>query len=126
LIRPIVSGYLLALSVLDPRAQGGRILNDSPEAITTLALLNLIRLLAAELVAGQHRHDVEQVVAAIDRKLDSTPLPRGIDVNDARAGITRARDLLRPYVAQLRKQARAAQISDGLKASPKRPSRLLQ
>jgi hypothetical protein len=113
--------------VLDPRAQGGRILNDSPEAnVTTLALLNLIRLLAAELVAGQHRHDVEQVVAAIDRKLDSTPLPRGIDVYDARAGITRARDLLRPYVAQLRKQARAAQISDGLKASPKRPSRLLQ
>jgi hypothetical protein len=102
-------------------------MNDTSQAnVTTLALLNLIRLLAAELVAGQHRHDVEQVVAAIDRKLDATPLPRGIDVNDARAGITRARGLLRPYVAQLRKQARTAQISDGLKASTKRPSRLLQ
>jgi hypothetical protein len=102
-------------------------MSGSPEEnVTTLALLNLIRLLAAELVAGQHRHDVEQVVAAIDRKLDATPLPRDIDVNDARAGITRARDLLRPYVAQLRKQARAARITDSLKASAKRPSRLLQ
>jgi hypothetical protein len=63
-------------------------MSDLPEAnIATMALLNLIRLLATELVAGEHRHDVAKVIAAMDRKLDSTPLPRGIDVNDARAGI---------------------------------------
>ena len=106
---------------------GGYPVNDSPEAnVTTLALLNLIRLLAAELVAGAHRYDVEKVVAAIDLKLDTTPLPRGIDVNDARAGIKRARDLLRPYVAQLRKQARSARAVDSLKASSGKPPRLLQ
>jgi hypothetical protein len=100
------------IGYLEPRPRGDFHMSDSPEVnVTTLALLNLIRLLAAELVAGQHRHDVEQVVAAIDRKLDSTPLPRGINVNDARTGITRARDLLRPYVAQLRKQARTARVS---------------
>jgi hypothetical protein len=86
-------------------------MRDAPEIdVTTLALLNLIRLLAAELVAGEHRHDVEKVIAAIDRKLNSTPLPRGTDMNDARAGITRARELLRPYVAHLRDRARAAQM----------------
>jgi hypothetical protein len=86
---------------------------NSPEnSVTVLALLNLIRLLAAELVAGEHRHDIDRVIAAIDRKLNSTPLPRGIDVNDARAGIARARELLRPYVANLREQARAARLGD--------------
>ena len=100
-------------------------MNNAPEAnVTTLALLNLIRLLAAELVAGAHRHDVEKVIAAIDHKLNSTPLPRGIDVNDARAGIARARDLLRPHVAHLRQQAREARVADSLKAS--RVPRLLQ
>ena len=73
-------------------------MNDPVANATTLALLNLIRLLAAELVAGAHRHDVEQVIAAIDRKLNFTPLLRGFDVNDAGAGIQRARDLLRPYI----------------------------
>jgi hypothetical protein len=92
-------------------------MSDLPEKdVTTLALLNLIRLLAAELVAGGHRHDVERVVAAIDRKLNSTPLPRGIDVNDARAGIARARELLRPYVVHLRDQARAARVKDRAKS----------
>jgi hypothetical protein len=97
----------------------------SQVGVTTLALLNLIRLLAAELVAGEHRHDVDRVIAAIDRKLNSTPLPRGIDVNDARVGIARARELLRPYIGQLRKQAGAARVVDSLKTSVK-PRRLLQ
>jgi hypothetical protein len=98
---------------------------NSPEnSVTVLALLNLIRLLAAELVAGEHRHDIDRVIAAIDRKLNSTPLPRGIDVNDARAGIARARELLRPYVANLREQARAARLGDISKTT--RAPRLLQ
>ena len=100
-------------------------MNDPVANATTLALLNLIRLLAAELVAGAHRHDVEQVIAAIDRKLNFTPLPRGFDVNNARAGIQRARDLLRPYIRQVRDQARAARAADASKAKDK-PPRLLQ
>ena len=80
--------------------------------ITTLALLNLIRLLAAELVAGAHRDDVAKLIRAIDRQLDATPIPAGIDVNDARAGISEARDLLRPHIARVRELAEAAQARD--------------
>ena len=90
-------------------------MNDRPqerpqETVTILALLNLIRLLAAEFVAGEHRHDVERLILAMDRKLGATPLPRGIDVNDARAGIARARELLRPYVKHVRDHAKIARI----------------
>jgi hypothetical protein len=99
-------------------------INSAENSVTLLALLNLIRLLAAELVAGEHRHDIDRVIAAVDRKLNSTPLPRGIDVNDARAGIARARELLRPYIADLREQARAARLSDISKTT--RAPRLLQ
>ena len=56
----------------------------------------MIRLLAAELVAGEHRDDLTKLIQAIDRQFDATPLPRGIDVNDARAGIRQAREHLRP------------------------------
>jgi hypothetical protein len=80
--------------------------------VTTLALLNLIRLLAAELVAGEHRDDCTKLIEAMDRQLTATPLPRGIDVNDARAGIENARKLLRPYVKRVRGQAQAALTRD--------------
>jgi hypothetical protein len=85
--------------------------------VTTLALLNLIRLLAAEMVAGEHRDDVAKLIQAMDRQLDATPLPRGIDVNDARAGIKQARDLLRPYVARVKELAEATQARDHANAS---------
>jgi len=85
--------------------------SDSPN-VTTLALLNLVRLLAAELVAGEHRDDVVKLIQALDRQLETTPLPRGIDVNDARAGIGQARELLRPYIARVRELADAARARD--------------
>ncbi|WFU39455.1 hypothetical protein QA640_34615 [Bradyrhizobium sp. CB82] len=80
--------------------------------VTTLALLNLIRLLAAELVAGEHRDDCTKLIEAMDRQLTATPLPRGIDVNDARAGIEDARKLLRPYIKHVRDQAQAVRARD--------------
>jgi hypothetical protein len=86
-------------------------MSNTPD-VTTLALLNLIRLLSAELVAGQHRDDVAKLVEAMDRQLNATPLPRGIDVNDARTGIAHAKELLRPYVAQVRQQAQSVNIRD--------------
>ena len=82
------------------------------ETVTTLALVNLIRLLAAELVAGEHRDDVDRLIQAIDRKIDKTPLPRGIDVNDARAGLADVKTLLRPVVRRVRAQAEAVKITD--------------
>ena len=64
--------------------------------IKETVLVHLVRLLAAELVAGKHRDDVEEIIHAIDRKIDQTPLPRGVDVNDARAGFLEAKKLLAP------------------------------
>jgi hypothetical protein len=86
-------------------------MSNTPD-VTTLALLNLIRLLSAELVAGQHRDDVAKLIEAMERQLNATPLPRGIDVNDARTGIARAKQLLRPYVAHVRQQAEAVHLRD--------------
>jgi hypothetical protein len=80
--------------------------------ITTLALLNLIRLLAAELVAGAHQDNVAKLIQAIERQLDATPKPAAIDINDARAGISQARDLLRPHIARVRELAEAALARD--------------
>ena len=80
------------------------------ETVATLALLNLIRLLAAELVAGAHRDDVERLIRAMDQRLDTTPMPEGTDLNAARAGIVHAKELLRPYVKHVRDQAKVARI----------------
>jgi hypothetical protein len=99
--------------------------NASQETIATLALLNLIRLLAAELGAGEQRHDVEKLIRAMDRQLTATPLPRGIDVNDARGGIARVKELLRPYIKHVRDQARIAQVR-GPRPPALRSSRYLQ
>ena len=99
--------------------------NTSQETIATLALLNLIRLLAAELVADDQRHDVEKLIQAMDRKLTATPLPRGIDVNDARAGIAHAKELLRPYVKHVRDQAKIARVR-GPRPAALRSSKYLQ
>jgi hypothetical protein len=87
-------------------------MSDMSNNVTTFALLNLIRLLAGELVAGAHRDDVTQVISAIDRQLDATPLPRGIDVNDARHGIAHARVLLSPYIARVRELAATRRARD--------------
>jgi hypothetical protein len=107
--------------------------SDTP-SVTTLALLNMIRLLAAELVAGQHRDDVTKLFRAIDRQLEATPLPRGIDVNDARSGIAEARNLLRPHLTRVRDLAEAARARDHAEAASiegdaipiSRPSKYLQ
>ena len=93
-----------------------------PEArkpdIEIAVLAHLVRLLAAELVAGKHRDDVEEVIRAIDRKIDQTPFPRGIDVNDARNGFAAARQLLIPICQALRAQAADARFSDEAKKQP--------
>jgi hypothetical protein len=96
------------------------------DSVTTIALLNLIQLLAAELVAGEHRDDVERLIRAIDRKIDTTPLPRGIDVNDARDGLVQAKTLLRPVVKRVRAQAAAVKITDRAATATPKTFRYLQ
>jgi hypothetical protein len=96
------------------------------DSVTTIALLNLVQLLAAELVAGEHRDDVERLIRAIDRKIDATPLPRGIDVNDARDGLAQVKTLLRPVVKRVRAQAEAVRVTDRAKATAPRTFRYLQ
>jgi hypothetical protein len=96
------------------------------ETVTTLALVNLIQLLAAELVAGEHRDDVEKLIRALDRKIDTTPLPRGIDVNDARAGLAEVKTLLRPVVQRVQAQAEAVKITDRAAAMAPKTFRYLQ
>ena len=87
-------------------------MNDRPqETVTILALLNLIRLLAAEFVA---RASIGTMSKGLSWRwtgnLARRRSPRGTDVNDARAGIACARELLRPYVKQVRDQAKIARI----------------
>ena len=96
------------------------------DSVTTIALLKLIQLLAAELVAGEHRDDVERLIRAIDRKIDTTPLPRGIDVNDARDGLVQAKTLLRPVVKRVRAQAAAVKITDRAATAMPKTFRYLQ
>jgi hypothetical protein len=86
--------------------------------IKEAALVHLVRLLAAELVAGKHRDDVDDVIRAIDRKINQTPLARGTDVNDARAGFLAARKALAPVCNALRAQAAEARFSDEVKKQP--------
>jgi hypothetical protein len=74
--------------------------------VVVAALLNLVRLLAAEMVAGEgQHHDAERLLAAIDRKLNDTPLPGDTKLEVARAGIRRTRALLAPVAVQIKLQA---------------------
>ena len=98
----------------------------SSDSVATLALLHLVQLLSAELVAGEHRHDVERLIRAIDNKIDTTPLPRGVDVNDARAGFAEARELLRPVIQRVRAQAEAVKVTDRATAATPKTFRYLQ
>jgi hypothetical protein len=82
------------------------------DLVTTAALVRLIQLLAAEMVAGEHRDDIDRLIRAMDRKIDATPLPRGVDVNDARAGLVQVKALLRPVLQRVRAQAQAVKIAD--------------
>lgn len=94
-------------------------MSESVESrIKEAALVHLVRLLAAELVAGKHRDDVDEIIRAIDHKIEQTPLVRGIDVNDARAGFLAARKVLAPVCKALRAQAAEARFSDEVKKQP--------
>ncbi|MFG1396020.1 hypothetical protein [Roseixanthobacter pseudopolyaromaticivorans] len=76
---------------------------DAVTKVTLAALLNLIRLLGAELVAGKHRDDVDHLELALRAKLNF--VREGVDKTDAEAGIALAHQLLTPVLRQIRAQA---------------------
>jgi len=87
-------------------------------AVTIAALLHLVRLMGAELVAGQHRDDVEFLVKAIETKLKSVPLPEGITDTEVAVGMERAQSLLTPIFEELRDKSEKAHLRDRLLAAP--------
>jgi hypothetical protein len=85
----------------------------TPEATVILSvLLNLIRLLGAELVAGEHRDRVDRVAAAILFKAGTTPLAEGTPEEAARVGVAEAKLLLQPIIEQIKIQAERAHLLD--------------
>ncbi|OYX70238.1 MAG: hypothetical protein B7Y95_16220 [Rhizobiales bacterium 32-66-11] len=79
---------------------------DAVTKVTLAALLNLIRLLGAELVAGKHRDDVDHLERALRAKLNF--VRDGVDKDDAEAGLALAHQLLTPVLRQIRAQAHLA------------------
>jgi len=86
--------------------------------VTVAALLHLIRLLGAELVAGEHRDDVEFLIKAIQAKLKSTRLPKDTSRSDIEEGLLNASQLLAPVFEDLRDKAMRAQWHDRLVSVP--------
>ena len=84
---------------------------ESPEStVTILALLHVLRLMARELVAGEHRDNVERLIQCMKQRIGEAPLPRGIDVNDARSGFRAATRLINAIAPKLREQAAMARV----------------
>ncbi|MFG1463908.1 hypothetical protein V5F77_13520 [Xanthobacter sp. DSM 24535] len=80
---------------------------DAVTKVTLAALLNLIRLLGAEMVAGKHRDDVDHLERALRAKLNF--VQEGASEEDVAAGLALAHQLLTPVLRQIRAQAALAQ-----------------
>lgn len=93
-------------------------------SVALAALVHLIRLMGAELVAGQHRDNVEMLVRAIETKLKSVPLPKSLPEQDTDAGMVLAHRLLVPIFDDLRDRSEKARLRDRLLAVP--TSRIIQ
>jgi len=83
-----------------------------------VALLHLIRLMGAELVAGQHRDNVELLVKAIETKLRSAKFPADMSDQDIAKGLDLAQQLLRPICDELRARSEKARLTDQLLLAP--------
>lgn len=80
------------------------------DEVTIAALANLVRLLCAELVAGQHRDNVNVVESAIRSKLNVAV--NGATPQILAAGLKRAHEVLTPVLNNVRAQAAAALEND--------------
>ncbi|MBM0203981.1 hypothetical protein JNW90_13315 [Micromonospora sp. STR1s_5] len=74
------------------------------ERVTIVALLNLIRLLGTELVAGTHRDDVGRLERAVRRKIDRIAVP-GLPPDVVQGGLAEARSLVEQTLVLIRARA---------------------
>ena len=84
------------------------------DEVTIAALANMVRLLCAELVAGQHRDDINLLESAVRSKLN-------VAVNDATpeilaAGLKRAHEVLTPVLLNVRAQVAGGLENDAARA----------
>jgi hypothetical protein len=85
------------------------------DEVTIAALANMVRLLCAELVAGQHRDDINLLESAVRSKLN-------VAVNDATpeilaAGLKRAHEIMTPVLLNVRAQVTAGLENDANRAA---------
>jgi hypothetical protein len=95
----------------------------TPDEVTIAALANMVKLLCAELVAGQHRDNVDILESAVRSKLNVAV--NGASPEILAAGLKRAHEVLTPVLTSVRAQVavalendtvrRAAQIPDNVK-----------
>jgi hypothetical protein len=84
--------------------------NDA-QLVTINALANMVRLLAAELVAGSHRDDIDQLEHAVRAKLANIDraafTPEAFD-----KGMASSRDVVEQVLAHVRAQSAARARAD--------------
>jgi hypothetical protein len=85
------------------------------DEVTIAALANMVRLLCAELVAGQHRDDINLVESAVRSKLNVAI--SGATPETLVAGLKRAHEVLTPVLAGVRAQAAVALEHDAARAA---------
>lgn len=85
--------------------------------VTLAALVNIIRLLGNELVAGQHRDDVELVERAIRTKLNKVNVAN-VSPEAMAAGLAQAHNLISPALSAMRKAAAEVRSAKPENAAP--------
>jgi hypothetical protein len=86
--------------------------------VTIAALLHLVRLMGAELVAGEHRDNVEFLIRSIETKLKSTQLPAELPQAAVEEGLSLTHSMLVPIFEELRQMSVNAHLRDRLIAVP--------
>lgn len=86
--------------------------------VTIAALLHLVRLMGAELVAGEHRDNVDLLIRSIEAKLKSTQLPPDMPQAAVEEGLSLTHRLLVPIFEELRQKSMKAHMRDRLIAVP--------
>jgi hypothetical protein len=107
------------------RKEGNMSRNSTPEAnaVALASLVKLVGLLAAELVAGRHRDDIDLLEKSVRQKLHASV--DGISPEATAEGVALAHSLVEPILRSLRVRAQeAASLPQISAAAPVSTSRL--
>jgi len=85
------------------------------DEVTIAALAHMVRLLCAELVAGQHRDDINILESAVRSKLNVAV--SGASPEILAAGLKRAHEVLTPALISVRAQVAVALKNDAALAA---------